>query len=51
MEYEEKIYDQRRIVSDKEVFFEALLRPKKKRLPEQTVEEFQEMRNKEKEEE
>ena len=36
-DYEEKIYDQRRIISDKEGFFESLLRPKKKRLPMQTA--------------
>ena len=40
-DYEEKIYDQRRIISDKEGFFESLLRPKKKRLQHQTAEEFQ----------
>lgn len=46
MEYEEKIYDQRRIISDKETFFEALLKPKKKKNPKQTSEEFQEMKAK-----
>lgn len=50
-DYEEKIYDQRRIISDKEGFFESLLRPKKKRLQHQTAEEFQEIRAKEKESE
>jgi hypothetical protein len=48
-DYEEKIYDQRRIISDKEGFFESLLRPKKKRLPTQTAEEFQETRARERE--
>ncbi len=47
VDYEEKIFDQRRIISDKEGFFESLLRPKKKRLPSQTVEEFQEARARE----
>ena len=49
VDYEEKIFDQRRIISDKEGFFESLLRPKKKRLPSQTVEEFQEARARERE--
>ncbi len=46
-DYEDKIYDQRRIISDKEAFFESLLRPKKKRLPTQTADEFQEQRARE----
>ena len=50
-DYEEKIYDQRRIVADKEAFFENLLRPKKKRASHQTMEEFQEARAREKEQE
>ena len=39
-DYEEKIYDQRRIIADKEAFFENLLRPKKKKTSDQTMEEF-----------
>ena len=46
-EYEEKILDQRRLISDKESFYENLLRPKKKRPPHMTPEEFQEARRKE----
>ena len=41
VEYEEKIYDQKRIITDKETFFESLLRPKRKRPSYQTPEEFQ----------
>lgn len=46
-EYEDKILDQRRLISDKEAFYENLLRPKKKRPPHMTLEEFQEARRKE----
>lgn len=50
-DYEEKIYDQRRIIADKEGFFEALLRPRRKRPPQQTAEEFQESRARERDQE
>lgn len=46
-EYEEKILDQRRLISDKETFYENLLRPKKKRPAHMTPEEFQDARRKE----
>ena len=44
MEYEDKIYDQRRLISDKEAFYEGLLKPRKRRPPHVTVEEFQKIR-------
>jgi hypothetical protein len=46
-EYEEKIYDQRRLISDKEAFYEALLKPRKKRPAHMTIEEFQLQRRQE----
>lgn len=47
VEYEEKIYDQRRLISDKEAFYEGLLKPRKKRPAHMTVEEFQSQRRQE----
>jgi type II secretory pathway component HofQ len=47
VEYEEKIYDQRRLISDKEAFYEALLKPRRKRPAHMTIEEFQTQRRQE----
>ena len=47
MEYEEKIYDQRRLISDKEAFYENLLRPKRKKPNGVSNEEYADMRRKE----
>lgn len=47
IEYEEKIYDQRRLIADKELFYDGLLKPRKRRPAHMTIEEFQNQRRQE----
>lgn len=47
VQYEEKIYDQRRLISDKETFYDGLLKPRRKRPAHMTVEEFHSQRRQE----
>lgn len=47
VEYEDKIYDQRRLIADKETFYDGLLKPRRRRPAHMTIEEFHSMRRQE----
>ncbi len=47
LEYEDKIYDHRRLICDKESFYDSLIKPKMKRPPGMTNEQYQEYKLKE----